>query len=111
MWVTAPWQVTFIDILSGFLWAGYNLANFNLLLALSPTEQRPRAVALYQTAVFGSAMLGPLLGGYLADLFSFHLIFGISSIGRLLGVVTFLWFTVRVVTRRNALQAQATPVG
>lgn len=110
MGVTAPWHVLFIDIFAGMLWAGYSLANFNLLLELSPTEQRPRAVALYQTAVFGSAMLGPLLGGYLVDLFSFHLIFGISSIGRLLGVATFVWFTVRVIAKRKAMQAQAAPV-
>jgi MFS family permease len=105
--VTTPGQVLFIDMFGGVLWAGYNLANFNLLLALSPTEQRPRAVALYQTAVFGSAMIGPLLGGYLADHFGFHLIFGLSSIGRLAGVITFLWFTVYVITKRRTTQTQA----
>jgi MFS family permease len=71
--VTAPEQVFLINLCGGLLWAGYNLSNFNLLLALTPAEQRPRAVALYQTAVFSSAVLGPLLGGYLADAISFKL--------------------------------------
>ncbi len=58
--ITAPWQLGIINTFSGFLWAGYNLANFNLLLKMTTEEQRPRAVALYQTAVFGSAVIGPI---------------------------------------------------
>lgn len=94
MFITAPYQVGFINALGGFVWAGYNLATFNLLLILTPDEQRPRAVALYQTAVFFSAVVGPLLGGYLADAVSFKLLFGLSSIGRLLGMLIFFGFTL-----------------
>jgi len=93
--ITAPWQVGIINLFTGFLWAGYNLANFNLLLELTPEEQRPRAVALYQTAVFGSAVIGPLLGGYLADSMGFKFIFIVSGAGRLLGMALFLWLSVR----------------
>ncbi|MCA9967952.1 MAG: MFS transporter, partial [Anaerolineales bacterium] len=95
--VTAPWQVGVFNLLGGFVWAGYNLSNFNLLLRLTPDEQRPRAVALYQTAVFGGAVLGPLLGGYLADAISFKFIFGLSAVGRLLGMVLFTWLTARAL--------------
>jgi MFS family permease len=95
MFITAPWQVAIINTLGGFAWAGYNLSNFNLLLTLTPDEQRPRAVALFQTAVFSSAVIGPLLGGYLADAVSFKLIFGLSGIGRLIGISLFIWLTVR----------------
>ena len=38
-------------------------------------SHRPQAVALYQTVVFASAVAGPLLGGWLADTFGFHVIF------------------------------------
>lgn len=95
IFITAPWHVTFINLVGGVAWAGYNLANFNLLLALTPDEQRPRAVALYQTAVFTSAVIGPLLGGYLADAVSFQLIFGLSAAGRLLGLLVFVAFVAR----------------
>jgi MFS family permease len=94
MFITAPYQVGFINALGGFVWAGYNLATFNLLLILTPEEQRPRAVALYQTAVFFSAVVGPLLGGYLADAVSFKLLFGLSGLGRLTGMIIFWAFTV-----------------
>jgi len=99
VFITADWQVSFINTFGGFLWAGYNLANFNLLLTLTPDEQRPRAVALYQTAVFSSAVIGPILGGTLADSVSYQFIFGLSAAGRLLGMVLFTLFTVRLVRK------------
>jgi MFS family permease len=99
MFVTDPWQVGIINAFSGVLWAGYNLSNFNLLLELSPPEQRPRAVALYQTVVFVSAVVGPLLGGHLADAFGFKLIFGLSGAGRLVGMMVLLLMVTRPVLR------------
>ena len=102
IFITAPYQVGFINALGGFVWAGYNLATFNLLLILTPDEQRPRAVALYQTAVFVSAVVGPLLGGYLADAVSFQLLFGLSALGRFAGMVIFYFFTMRPYRRTQA---------
>lgn len=99
MFITDAWQVGIINTLGGFAWAGYNLSNFNLLLQLTPSEDRSRGVALYQTAVFSSAVLGPLLGGYLADAVSFQLIFGLSAGGRLIGMFIFIWFTARLVNQ------------
>lgn len=100
MVITEPWHVGVINTFGGFLWAGYNLANFNLLLTLTPDEQRPRAVALFQTAVFSSSVAGPVLGGYLADVFSYQLIFFLSAAGRLLGTLALYLFTVRVLRNR-----------
>ncbi len=93
-----------VNAFTGFLWAGYNLASFSLLIMLTPDHQRPRAVALYQTAVLGSAVVGPLLGGYLADSVGFKPVFVLSSAGRFLGMALFLWLTIRP---RRALQATA----
>jgi MFS family permease len=95
VFITAPWQVGIINAFTGFLWAGYNLANFNLLLELTPADQRARAVALFQVAVFGSAVLGPLAGGVLADAIGFQFVFILSGIGRYLGMALFLWLTIK----------------
>ena len=105
MWVfyTEPWQVGINNLFGGFLWAGFNLANFNLLLQVTPDVGRARAVALYQTGVFASAFLGPLLGGYLADTVSFQLIFVLSGVGRALGMVLLLgltWLPMRRLQQR-----------
>jgi len=99
MMATEVWHIGVINAVGGLLWAGYNLSNFNLLLELTPDEQRPRAVALFQTVVFGSAFIGPLLGGYLADAVGFRAIFGISGAGRLIGVLLFLWLAARPALR------------
>lgn len=100
IFITQPWHVAIINTFGGFLWAGYNLANFNLLLELTPNQQRAQAVALYQTVVFASAVLGPLLGGYLADAINFKLIFGLSGVGRLLGMII-LWALAYHNQRQN----------
>lgn len=96
IFITQPWHVSIINTFGGFWWAGYNLANFNLLLVMTPDDQRSRAVALFQTVVFTSAVVGPVLGGYLADAVSFKLIFFISFAGRMVGAVIFAWFVVRI---------------
>ena len=101
MLVRAPWQVGIINAFVGFAWAGYNLANFNLLLELTPGDHRARAVALYQLAVFSSAVAGPLLGGFLADQFGYQLIFLLSGIGRYTGALLFFWLTYRRVIKKN----------
>lgn len=99
IFITEPWHVGVINTFGGFLWAGYNLANFNLLLELTPDEQRPRAVALFQTAVFSSSVIGPVLGGVLADTFGYRLIFFISGAGRMVGMIIFVLSSVRFLRR------------
>ena len=93
MFYTAPWQVGINNLFGGFFWAGFNLANFNLLLQLTPDEGRARSVALYQTGVFAAAFVGPIAGGFLADNVGFELIFGLSGLGRLVGMLIFVVMT------------------
>jgi MFS family permease len=110
IWITAPWQVGIAEAYSGLVWAGYNLANFALLLELTPASHRPQAVALYQTVVFVSAVVGPLLGGWLADSYGFRVIFGLSGAGRLLGILLFIWLSVWPILGAQRSRATA-PAG
>ena len=89
----------------GFLWAGYNLANFNLLLEMTPDTHRARAVAMYQTAVFRKSRYpGPLLGGYLAVALSFQFVFFLSGAGRMAGTLRSVWLAQRpYVAHKKAL--------
>jgi MFS family permease len=111
IWITAPWQVGIFEAYSGLVWAGYNLANFALLLELTPATHRPQAVALYQTVVFVSAVVGPLLGGWLADSFGFRVIFGLSGGGRLLGILLYIWLSVWPILTAQRSRAVASPAG
>ena len=83
----APYHLYIIEAFAGFSWAGYNLSNFNLLLELSPERDRPNATAIYQTSVFASAVLGPLVGGFLAEAMSYRACFAASAIGRMIATL------------------------
>ena len=93
-WVLArvPYHVYIINTASGILWAGYNLASFNMLLELSPLEEREAGVALYQSAVSASAVIGPLVGGLLIATVGYHAAFIVSGVGRFVGSVLFILF-------------------
>ena len=111
IWVTAPGQVGVLEGYAGLVWAGYNLANFALLLELTPASHRPQAVALYQTVVFTSAVVGPLLGGWLADTFGFHVIFGASGAGRLIGILLYVWLAVWPALGARGRRPATSPTG
>ncbi|MGA2764174.1 MAG: MFS transporter [Spirochaetia bacterium] len=101
LWVLArvPYHVYLINTASGVLWAGYNLASFNMLLELSPPEEREAGVALYQSAVAASAVLGPLVGGLLIASAGYHAAFILSGVGRFAGSLLFI---IMVRPRRAA---------
>ena len=92
MWIIAPapWFVGFIYTFSGFTWAGYGLASFNLLLSLTPQLHRGRFVAAYQMTAFLAAALGPLIGGVLLAAFSIQVVFVVSACGRMLAALLFM---------------------
>jgi predicted MFS family arabinose efflux permease len=95
IFVTSPRQVALINTASGILWAGYNLASFNILLKLTPDDHRPEATALYQTLVTSSAVIGPLIGGALADSIGYKAVFAVSGAGRLVGILLFIALVLR----------------
>jgi MFS family permease len=105
--VQAPWQIIFINIAGGFLWASYNLGSLNLLLAISPDKKRPTYAAAYQSAVYLSAFLGPLMGGLLAQAYGYRLLFGLSGVGRLLSTLLFIRFVQEIRPRPSLRPAPA----
>ena len=89
--MTKPWHAIFVILPSGFLWAGYQTANFNLLLELPSREHRTQAVASYTTLIGVANIIGPLLGGQVVETYGFHLDFALSGIGRMVGALLFIW--------------------
>jgi MFS family permease len=101
VFIKVPWQIAAINILGGFLWAGYSLAAFNLLLELTPDDQRARASAIYQIIVSIALAAGAALGGVIVSQLGFKAVFLLSAIGR--WVAAFLF--ARVV--KNPIPASA----
>ena len=90
--VRSPWQVVPINLASGFLWAGYNLSSFNLLLTLTPEDRRPGYSALYHAVVTAALAGGAALGGIIAERWGYTAIFVLSGIGRLIAALLFARF-------------------
>ena len=90
-----PWQAFPVQLISGFAWAGYNLAAFNLLLEMTPDEDRPTFVAVYQALVGLGMAGGAALGSWLIKTQGYQPVFLVSAIGRLAAAVLFSWVIVR----------------
>jgi len=102
--VNAPYQVIAINALGGIAWAGYTLASFNFLLAISPPGQQRYYAAAYQTLVYLSTFLGPLLGGAIAVAYGIKTLFLLSGAGRMLACLLFVRFV-----RESRMEIQLSP--
>ncbi len=102
MWVFAgaAWHVILINLVSGALWAGYNLGSFNYLLAVTPDNRRARYSALFQITVTVSLALGAALGSLIITRWGYLAVFGGSSAGRLIAALLF----VRLMTMKRPEQ-------
>ena len=87
-----PWHVIPINIVSGVLWGAYGLASFNLLLELTPQEERARYSAVYQSFVTLALAAGAVVGGFMVTQWGYTAIFVTSAIGRLLAALLFARF-------------------
>ena len=79
------------SILGGVAWAGCNLALFNLMLSVCPSDRRPTYIALHTSLINVTAFAGPLLGAALAGWIGLRPIFVISAVLRLAGLFFFVW--------------------
>ena len=77
-----PWHLIPIDLVGGFLWSGYGLASFTLLLALTPEDRRSRYTAVYQIAVMLALAGGSALGGIIAVKWGFVSLFVLAGLVR-----------------------------
>lgn len=93
LWALAPgvWFIMPVELFSGFVWAGFNLATFNLLLEFTPQEGRPVYVALYQVLVGIGMTAGPMVGGILVNIIGYRALFWISGTLRTLTAVLFVY--------------------
>lgn len=88
----AAWNIIPINILSGLLWGGFSLASFNLLLALTPPEQRARYSALYQVIVTVALAAGAAVGSLIVTQWGYTAVFVATAVGRWSAAILFARF-------------------
>jgi MFS family permease len=91
LWWIAPtlWFPIVVNFVNGLAWGGYNLAAFNLLLEITPDENRSLYVGVYNTLMGFATAAGPLVGGFAAEIFGLKPIFLASAALRALGLYVF----------------------
>jgi MFS family permease len=87
-----PWWLMVIQIVGGITWAAYELAFFLLFFESIPPEERTSLLTFYNVINTLAWVGGALLGGSVlyfsgASFEGYMLIFGLSSLGRLLALV------------------------
>ncbi len=94
LWAFAPtvWFILPVEVFSGFVWAGFNLVSFNLLLEFTPQEGRPLYVAFYQVIVGLGMTIGPMLGGIVASEIGYKALFLLSGALRAFTAALFVLF-------------------
>jgi DHA1 family multidrug resistance protein-like MFS transporter len=83
---------------------GTVIANLTLVVSNTPDRRIGFAIGIMNTAVFTGNAIGPLVGGYFADLFGFRMAFFLSSI------TLFLAFLVALIWVREDFSPQAADV-
>jgi MFS family permease len=81
--------------------AGYMMAAQTMILEFGAREDLPMRIAVSATAESITATLGPLIGGQVADLFGYGIVFG-ASLGFLAAALLILVLAVREPRRRLA---------
>lgn len=88
--IQKPWQVVFVSLAGGFLWAGFNLGALNLLLELPDPAHHTQSAAAHSVAVYLANIVAPLVGTTIIDSVGYHWNFALSGVGRMIGAVLFV---------------------
>jgi DHA2 family multidrug resistance protein len=96
-------QIVLFRVLQGLFGAALVPLSQTVLMNINPKERQGSAIALWGVAVMAGPVLGPVLGGWLTQTYSWRFVFYINvPIGALafFGMTTFLPETARNVTTK-----------
>ncbi|EMI20378.1 major facilitator transporter [Rhodopirellula maiorica SM1] len=93
LWILSSnfWWIAVIQIISGMIWAAYELGFFLLIFDAVPASRRTKMLTLYNFANCTSWCIGAAIGGGILAYFgatekAYWMLFGISSLGRFLAL-------------------------
>jgi DHA2 family multidrug resistance protein len=92
-------EILLFRALQGFFGGGLQPTQQSIILDHFPAEKRQQAFSLTAIAIIIAPVVGPVLGGYLTDTYSWHWIFLINvpiGIGTFLGVMQFVEDSPRI---------------
>lgn len=75
----SPWELLLLRLLNGTI-SGFNPASISLVSSTTPKDRMGFAMGIMQSGSVAGTILGPLIGGSLADIFGFRPIFYIIGL-------------------------------
>jgi MFS family permease len=109
LFATAPWHVIAIRAFQGFFSASLWPVSDAIVMDIVPPAHRGRAISTIQMAYTSGSLMGPFLGGVLADLLGLSYVFIITAalvaVGFLFSVVFLKETHPRKVDEADSLQA------
>ncbi|PTM59717.1 MFS transporter [Desmospora activa] len=82
---TSPLQLLFLRLLNGVV-AGFIPASISLTATNTPKEKAGYALGMLQSGAVAGSILGPFIGGAMAEMFGFRMIFFLT--GTIIGLAT-----------------------
>lgn len=97
----APWQLLLLRLLNGVI-SGYNPAAISLISATTPKDRMGFSMGTIQSGNVAGTILGPLIGGLLADIIGFRPIFYITGSLLFMASLLSLFFVREKFNREEA---------
>lgn len=99
--VTSPLQLFILRTLQGLV-GGFVPIGAALTLAVTPKEKTAWALGVFQASMVVGVMLGPLLGGMIADMFGYRVPFVVFGTLALICLIGDLLFIPELKTHKNS---------
>ncbi len=96
--VNAPWQLLLLRLLNG-VFSGFISMSVSLQASITPDEHSGRALGTLSTGAIAGNLIGPLLGGALAETFGYKGVFYLTGLLLCLASVIVLFFVHENHTR------------
>ena len=107
LFVRDPVAGAVVGMLTGIIWSGHDLANFNGLLEVTPEEGRASYIALHTVTTSLSAAIGPPIGGVLTGVIGYHPLFMASALLRVVAAIMLGIFVRDWAANRSAAHVLA----
>lgn len=104
--VGAAWQLLVLRFING-IFSGFISMSVSLLASVTPDEQAGRALGLLQTGTIAGSLIGPLIGGFLAETIGYSNVFFLTGALLLIAsIVVMLFVRENVVPRPEQKRKQ-----
>ncbi|MFD2117310.1 MFS transporter [Paenibacillus yanchengensis] len=106
---TAPWHLLVLRLLNGTI-SGFNPASIALISATTPKDKIGFAMGSVQSGAIAGTILGPLIGGVLADMVGFRPIFYLTGALLLAATLLALFVVKEDFDRKQAANSKSESV-